>query len=104
MALPFKRLLSRLKPPANDWVSSRFGSFEEPADLPAKEPEAALEEESAPRSQTPASLAARLFDHWFDLGPLDDSTPPQSGERTSLIASTEEGAPKIPPERKSRAS
>ncbi len=100
MAILFKKLWSKLDLPTNDWVLSRFGSFERPTEATV---EPAVEEEPAPTSRSPASVAARLFDHWFDHGPADDSSPPQSGDRMSLIASGEAEA-MIPPEHKSRAS
>ena len=103
----FKKLLSKFEIPSNDWVLSRFGRFEAPAELEAV-PESAPESEPAPASQAPISVAARLFEHWFAQGQVEepaaaeDAAPPQSGDRMSPNASAE--APAIAPERKSSAS
>jgi hypothetical protein len=89
MVLPFKKLLSKLEIPKNDWVLSRFGGCEPPSD-PVAAAELGSEpiEEEAPVSQAPTSVAARLFNRWFDQGAADDvSVPPQSCARLSSNAS-----------------
>jgi hypothetical protein len=121
MVLPFKKLLSKLEIPKNDWVLSRFGGCEPPSDPAATsrallEPEndwvlsrfggcepppdpgatndEALTEEAAPLSQAPVSVAARLLNRLFDPGCGDDPTvPPQSCSRMSSNASETERTP-----------
>jgi hypothetical protein len=103
MVLPFKRLLSKLEIPKNDWVLSRFGGCEPPSNPHAsgadREP---VEEEEAPASQAPTSVAARLLNRLFDTGSAEDAVPPQSCARVSSNASVEEAFPEE--EHKSRAS
>lgn len=91
MVLPFKKLLSKLEIPKDDWVLSRFGGCEPPSDPAAAEVDSGLVEEEAPVSQAPTSVAARLFNRWFDAGTTDDVTvPPQSCARVSSNASDED--------------
>lgn len=100
MVRPFKKLLSKLEIPKNDWVLSRFGGCEPPSDPHATIGEGEQsEEEEAPESQAPTSVAARLL-NWFDAGPND--VAPQSGSRMSSNASAAEGSEER--QRKSRAS
>jgi hypothetical protein len=99
MVLPFKKLLSKLEIPKNDWVLSRFGGCEPPSNPTASD--SALVEEEAPTSQAPSSVAARLLNRWLDINPTDDgAVPPQSSARVSSNASGHEATK----ERKSRAS
>ena len=72
MALPFRRLLSKLEMPGTDWVLSRFGG---------------AEADPVPESQPPSSSVVWLFGKWVEQGPVDESSPPQSGERPSRNAS-----------------
>jgi len=68
MALLLKKLWSRLELPENDWVLSRFGSFETRFDTPQTGSPQTLEGEAPGESQRPASVSARLFARWFDRG------------------------------------
>ena len=68
MALLLKKLWSRLELPENDWVLSRFGSFEARFEAPARKSRQALEGEAPRASQPPASVSARLLARWFDRG------------------------------------
>src|SRR4051812_47127278 len=97
MVRPFKKLLSKLEIPKNDWVLSRFGGCEPPSEPRATGGEQSQEE--APESQPPASVAARLLE-WWDASPSD--VAPQSGARMSSNASEDE-ALQEKAERKSRA-
>ncbi|HKO46619.1 MAG TPA: hypothetical protein VJV79_02795 [Polyangiaceae bacterium] len=65
--------------PGKDWVLSHFGR----------------EEDAVPESQAPASSVVWLFGKWVEQGPVDESAPPQSGNRPSLNAPAE-ASPKIP--------
>jgi hypothetical protein len=118
MVLPFKKILSKLEIPKNDWVLSRFGGCEPPSD-PTATSRALVEpendwvlsrfggcepppdpgvsddhtpvEEEAPLSQAPVSVAARILNRWFDAGSADDlAVPPQSCSRMSSNASDAE--------------
>lgn len=103
MVLPFKKLLSKLEIPKNDWVLSRFGGCEPPSAPNASPSEGPAVDDDAPASQAPISLAARLLNSWFDSSSADDVTvPPQSSARLSSNASDNEGA--LEAEHKSRAS
>ncbi len=92
MVRPFKKLLSKLEIPKNDWVLSRFGGCEPPSNpLASSALETEQVEDEAPVSQAPASVAARLLSRWFDQGAAEDVTvPPQSTERVSSNASDDE--------------
>jgi len=76
MALPLRRLLSKLEMPGTDWVLSRFGG---------------VDEDPAPDSQPPSSSVVWLFGKWVEQGP-DESSPPQSGERPSRNAAVADSA------------
>jgi len=103
MVRPFKKLISKLEIPKDDWVLSRFGGCEPPSDPTAA---AVGVEDEAPASQAPPSVAARIFNRLFEPITADDvAMPPQSGERLSSNASADEPPePSEEEERKSRAS
>ncbi|HEX2669565.1 MAG TPA: hypothetical protein VHM25_01775 [Polyangiaceae bacterium] len=104
MVPPFKKLLSKLELPKNDWVLSRFGGCEPPSNPVASDDQTALVEDEAPVSQAPPSVAARLLNRLFDVSPTDDvAVPPQSGARVSSNASDDDEL-SDEDERKSRAS
>jgi len=87
MVRPFKKLLSKLDIPKNDWVLSRFGGCEPPSNPRAANVERDPAGEEAPISQGPSSVAARLLTRWFDGAGHDEATiPPQSGARLSSNA------------------
>jgi|GEM_PF-6950467 len=92
MVPPFKKFLSKLELPKNDWVLSRFGGCEPPSTPTASSDDGGLEaEEEAPASQAPISVAARLLSRLLDGSSTDDvAVPPQSGARVSSNASDEE--------------
>lgn len=105
MVTPFKKILSKLEIPKNDWVLSRFGGCEPPPDAPSADLESGPVDDDAPVSQAPISVAARLFNRWFDHGSAEDvSAPPQSVARMSPNAPVAESSDLPEKEHDSRAS
>src|SRR5437762_14282483 len=87
MVRPFKKLISKLEIPKDDWGLSRFGGGEPPSNPAATDHG---RDEEAPVSQAPPSVAARIFQRLFEPGTAEESTlPPQSGERLSSNASAD---------------